>query len=137
MNECTQLTCNRPSDSWGKSKEKLARKNGEGAGLGREGERSSYSLPFTLFHVCFPPFPISRHCPLSTASYASNRLVHSGLESVFQADATNLQMSIQGHLDLKAPTYSRCNYSYVGMPKKPLFFYFPFCCIVKFLAICF
>ena len=47
-------------------------------GLGREGERSSSSLPLTLFYVCFPPFPMLRHCLLPTAHYAWNRLVHSG-----------------------------------------------------------
>ena len=38
--------------------------NGEGAGLGKDGKRSFYSLPLTLFKLCFAPFPISRHCPL-------------------------------------------------------------------------
>ena len=49
-----------------------------------------FQYPLTLFHVCFPPFPISRHCPLSTihyplstVHYAWNRLVHSGPESFF------------------------------------------------------
>ena len=47
---------------------------------------SSYSLPLTLFHVCFPPFSIRTtvHYPLSTVHYPWNRLVHSGLESFFQ-----------------------------------------------------
>ena len=33
-------------------------------------------------------------------------------------------------------SYSRCNYSCFSTPKTPLFFYFPFCCKGKFLAIC-
>ena len=101
MKECTYLTCNRPSNSWEKAKKKWARKNGEGAGLGREGERSSYSLPLTLFNVCFPPFPISRHCP------PWNRLVHSGPESFFQC---RCKWSIDVHLGvfdiLKARTHA-------------------------------
>ena len=66
MKECTYLTCNRPSDSWENAKKKGARKHGEGAGLGREGERSSYSLPRLFSSV--PHFaPLSTvHYPLST-----------------------------------------------------------------------
>ena len=74
MKEYTQLTCNRPSDSWEKAKKS-------------EGERAKDPptlRPLTLFHVCFPPFSISRHCPLSTVHQAWNRPVHSGLQSFFQ-----------------------------------------------------
>ena len=46
---------------WGKGGESA---NGEGAGLGKEGKRSFYSLPLTLFKLCLAPFPILRHCPL-------------------------------------------------------------------------
>ena len=130
MKECTYLTCNRPSNSWEKAKKKWARKNGEGAGLGREGERSSYSLPLTLFNVCFPPFPISRHCP------PWNRLVHSGPESFFQCRCkwSSYRCPFRSIWHFKS-SYSRCNWSCFSMCKTPLFFYFPFCCWGKLLAI--
>ena len=56
---------------------------------------SSYSLPLTLFNVCFnfPPFPFR-----DTVHYPRNRLVHSGPESLSSADASHLQMSIQEYL---------------------------------------
>ena len=111
MKKSTQLTCNRPSDSWQKGKkselEKMAKGRGQGErakeplfllllsslprrrfqgksffmwGRGGGDEKRaplktpawevSYSLSLLrsskLFHVCFPPFSISRHCPLST-----------------------------------------------------------------------
>ena len=83
MKECTYLTCKRPSDSWENGKkselEKMAKRR-------RQGEREklnlfsfSHSLPLNLFYVCFPPFSIPRHYPLSTIHCPL--LVHSGLKS--------------------------------------------------------
>ena len=132
MKECTYLTCNRPSNSWEKAKKKWARKNGEGAGLGREGERSSYSLPLTLFNVCFPPFPISRHCPLpleQASSKWARQFFPVPMQVIYRCPFRSIW-----HFK---SSYSRCNYSCFSMCKTPLFSYFPFCCRGKFLAICF
>ena len=91
MKECTYLTCNRPSDSWEKAKKKWAKRNGEGAGLGREGKRSFYSLSL-LFSSTFvflrSPFRAPVH-------YAWNRQVHSGPEGFFQC---RCKWSIDVHL---------------------------------------
>ena len=73
-----------------------------------------------------------------TVHYPWNRLVHSGPDSFFQC---RCKWSIAGcpfrsiwHFK---SSYSRCNYSCFSMCKTPLFFYFPFCCRGKLLAICF
>ena len=80
----------------------------KGRGWGERGRKnlfsSSYSLPLTFFHFCFPPFSIWRHCPLSTVHYAWNRLVHSGPESFFQCRCkADLQIAID---ILKAHTHA-------------------------------
>ena len=84
MKECTYLTCNRPSDSWENGKkselEKMAKRRRYIRERGRKNLFSfSHSLPLTLFYVCFPPFSIPRHYPLSTIHCPL--LVHSGLKS--------------------------------------------------------
>ena len=130
MKECSYLTCNRPSDSWKKAKKKWAGKNGEGAGLGRQGKRSFYSLTLTLFNVCFPP-PSFR----ATVHYAWNRLVHSGPESFFHC-----KWSMDVHLGafdvLKAHTQA-ATIPALACVKRHFFFCFPFRCRGKFLAVCF
>ena len=124
MKECTYLTCNRPSDSWENGKkselEKMAKRR-------RQGEREklnlfsfSHSLPLTLFYVCFPPFSIPRHYPLSTIHCPL--LVHSGLKSF---SLCRCKGSIDVHLgafDIFKSSYSSCNYSCFSISKTPLFF---------------
>ena len=73
----------------------------KGQGQEERAKGPPYSLPLTLFHVCFPPFPISRHCPLSTIhcplrlEQASSQWAR---EFFSNGDARDLQMSIQEHL---------------------------------------
>ena len=61
MKECMQFTCNRPSDSWENEKKSELKKWLRG-GVRERGRKnpfsSSYSLPLTLFCVCFPQFSI-------------------------------------------------------------------------------
>ena len=108
-----------------------------GRGLEERANDPPTLRPLTLFHVCFPPFPISRQCPLSTVHYAWNRLVHSGPESFFQ---WRYKESIDAHLGafdiLKAHSHA-ATISALARLKRHFFFYFPFCCRRKFLAICF
>ena len=81
-------------------------------GLG-QGERAK-GLPIlslllsSTFVFLRSPFRATVHYPLSTVHYAWNRLVHSGPENFFSnADARDLQMSIQEHLtSLKAHTHA-------------------------------
>ena len=96
----------------------------KGQGQEERAKGPPYSLPLTLFHVCFPPFPISRYCPLSTVHYAWNRLVHSGPESFSNADTRDLQMSIQEHLAfLKAHTHA-ATIPALALVKRHFFFLF-------------
>ena len=95
----------------------------KGQGQEERAKGPPYSLPLTLFHVCFPPFPISRHCPLSTVHYAWNRLVHSGPESFFQCRCKDLQMSIQEHLTfIKAHTHA-ATIPALALVKRHFFFF--------------
>ena len=74
----------------GKRKEKQARKNGEGAGLGREGKRTYFPPPTlslllsSTFVFLRSPFRDTAHYPLSAVHYTWNRLVHRGPEIFFQ-----------------------------------------------------
>ena len=102
----------------------------KGRGWGERGRKnlfsSSYSLPLTLFHFCFPPFSIWRHCPLSTVHYAWNRLVHSGPESFLQCCCKG---SIDVHLGafdiLKAHTHAATIHALARL-KRHFFSIFPF-----------
>ena len=93
--------------------------------------------PLTLFPVCFLPFPISRHCPLSTIYYGWNRLVDSGPNSFLLMPMQGIYRCPFRRIWHFKSSYSRCNYSYLSTPKTPHFFYLPFCWRGKFLAICF
>ena len=123
MKECTSLTCNRPSDSWEKAKKSELEKMASGRD---QRERAKDPSTLTLFHVCFPPFPISRHCPLSTVHYAWNRLVDSGPESFFQR---RCKESIDAHLGtfdiLKAHTHA-ATIPALARLKRHFFSIFPF-----------
>ena len=101
----------------GKTQRKVSQKKWRRAGFGREGERSSYSLPRLFSSV--PHFAL-----LSSIHYAWNRLVHSGPESFFQCRCKG---SIDVHLgafDIFKSSYSSCNYSCFSISKTPLFFLF-------------
>ena len=108
----------------------------------REGGRKNlfspfYSLPLTLFHFCFPPFPISRHCPLSTVHYAWNRLVHSGPESFFQCRCKGSTDVHFGAFDiLKAHTHA-ATIPASALVKRHFVSIFRFAAQERFLAFCF
>ena len=140
MKECTQLTCNRPSDSWENAKKSELEKMAKGRGQGeRAKDPPTLSLLLSSTFVFLrSPFRATVHYPLSTVHYAWNRLVHSGPENFFSnADARDLQMSIQEHLtSLKAHTHA-ATIQALALVQRHFFFYFPFCCRGKFLAICF
>ena len=132
MKECTYLTCNRPSDSWENGKkselEKMAKRRRYIRERGRKNLFSfSHSLPLTLFYVCFPPFSIPRHYPLSTIHCPL--LVHSGLKSFSLCRC-------KGSIDVHLGAFDILMLSHQQI-KNATFFYFPFCCRGKFLAICF
>ena len=140
MKECTYLTCNRPSNSWEKAKKSELEKMAKGRGQGEraKGPPTLSLLLSSTFVFLRSPFRATVHYPLSTVHYAWNRLVHSGPENFFSnADARDLQMSIQEHLtSLKAHTHA-ATIQALALVKRHFFFYFPFCCRGKFLAICF
>ena len=101
-------------------------------------ERGRKVLLLSSTFVFLPsPFRATVHHPLSNIHYAWNRLVHRGPESFFQCRCKG---SIDVHLgafDIFKSSYSSCNYSCFSISKTPLFFfYFPFRCRGKFLAIC-
>ena len=110
-----------------------ARKNGEGAGLGREGERTSFPPPTlsllisSTFVFLLSPFRATVHYPLSTVHYAWNRLVHSGLESFFQCRCKG---SIDVHLGafgiLKAHTHAAAIPAGLALVKRHFFSIFRF-----------
>ena len=110
---------------------------GKGKEKGERAKDPSTLRPLTLFPVCFLPFPTSRHCPLSTIHYAWNRLVDSGPDSFLLMPMQGIYRCPFRSIWHFKSSYSRWNYSYFSTPKTPLFFYFPFCCKGKFLAICF
>ena len=140
MKECTYLTCNRPSNSWENQRKSELEKMAKGRGQGEraKGPPTLSLLLSSTFVFLRSPFRATVHYPLSTVHYAWNRLVHSGPENFFSnADARDLQMSIQEHLtSLKAHTHA-ATIQALALVQRHFFFCFPFCCRGKFLAICF
>ena len=82
-------------------------------------------------------FRATVHYPLSTVHYAWNTLVHSGPESFFQCRCKG---SIDVHLGafdiLEAHTHT-ATIPALALVKRHFFFFFPFFCRGKVLAICF
>ena len=123
-----QLICNRPSDSWENAKkgelEKMAK--GQGQGERAKGPPTLSLLLSSTFVFLRSPFRATVHYPLSTVHYAWNRLVHSGPENFFSnADARDLQMSIQEHLtSLKAHTLA-ATIPDLALVKRHFVFLFP------------
>ena len=106
--------------------------NDEGAGLGREGKRSSFSLLLTLFRICFHPFPILHHCLLrfeQASSYQARNFFPFSMQVIYRRLFRSIDI-------LKAHTHP-ATIPALACVKRHLFFYFPFCCRGKFLAICF
>ena len=82
--------------------------------------------PRALLHTCFPPFSISRHCPLSTTP-GTGYIVHSGPESFFQCRCkADLQIAID---ILKAHNHA-ATIPALALVKRHLFYHFPFCCVL-------
>ena len=101
MKECTQLTYNRPSDSWENGKESELEKLAKGRGQGQRATKPLFLLLLSSpFLFLCSPFRATVH-------YAWNRLVQSGLESFFQCRCKG---SIDVHLGafdiLKAHTHA-------------------------------
>ena len=131
MKECTYLTCNRPSDSWENAEKKGARKHGEGRG---QGERAKDPLTLSLLlssTFVFLRSPFRDTVPLGTGQFIVGQKVFSS------ADASDLAIDVHlGVFDiLKARTHA-ATIPALACVKRHFFFYFPFCCRGKFLAIC-
>ena len=82
-------------------------------------------------------FRATVHYPLSTVHYAWNTLVHSGPESFFPMPMQGIYRCPFRSIWHFRSSYSRCNYSCSSISKTSLFFFFPFFCRGKVLAICF
>ena len=126
MKECTQLTSNRPSDSWEKAKKSELEKMATGRGQEERAKDPPTLRPLTLLHVFFPPFPISHQYPLSTVHQVWNRLVNSGPESFFQCRCKESIDAYFGAFDiLKVHTHA-ATIPALARIKRHFFSIFPF-----------